>query len=97
MTERQLEMAIVRMAETFGWKVHTIADSRSLRSHTGVGYPDLTMVRGNRIVAAELKAAKGRVRKGQEEWLTDFREAGAEAYLWRPEHWTNGEVEKVLR
>lgn len=97
MSERQLEKAIVQLAELRQWWVHTIADSRSLRSHTGGGFPDLALVRGPRLVFAELKSAKGRVRETQYEWLTKLQGAGAECYLWRPADWTNGAIEAILR
>lgn len=96
MTERQLEAAIVKLATLMGWMVYTVADSRSQRSHHP-GYPDLTMVRGDRLVVAELKSEKGRLRPGQQEWLDAFCAAGAEAYLWKPADWRSGRVECVLR
>ena len=96
MTERQLSKAVVELATRIGWRVHTLSDSRSLRSHHP-GFPDLFMVRGPRMVAAELKSATGRFRAGQHEWLVALETAGAEVYLWRPKDWCDGSIERCLR
>ena len=99
MTERQLSKAVVELAERLGWRVFTISHTKAagLRSHTGLGYPDLTMVRRGRLMFVELKAEKGRMRPGQEEWLQDLRAAGAWTHVWRPEDWRSGHVETWLR
>ncbi len=93
MTERQLQAAIVDTARLLGWRAYHTHDSR--RSEPG--YPDLTLVRGRRLIFAELKTAKGRVAPGQQTWLDELSNARAETYLWRPDDWTSGEVERVLR
>ena len=96
MTERQLSKAIVELATRLGWRVHTLSDSRSLRSHHP-GFPDLFMVHKGRALAAELKSEKGRMRPGQQEWIDMLCAAGVPAYVWRPAHWRSGRVEEVLR
>ena len=81
-TEKEFSQQIVDAARTFGWKVY-----RTWRSiHSPAGYPDLTMVRRDRIVFAELKSEKGKPpTDAQEEWLQVLREVGTcEVYLWRP-------------
>jgi hypothetical protein len=66
----------------------------------GAGWPDLVLVREargdreGRVVFAELKTDRGRVRPGQVEWIRCLQSAGAEAYLWRPGDWKF--VERVL-
>lgn len=42
----------------------------------GRGFPDLLLIRGPRLVVAELKTEKGRMGPGQPEWLEAFRELG---------------------
>lgn len=50
-----------------------------------VGYPDWTLVRGDRLIFAELKSDTGRFTAGQPEWLDALRLVpGAEVYVWRP-------------
>ena len=60
------------------------------------GFPDLIMVRGPRIVFAELKAERGTTTPEQEHWLDVLRLAGAETYVWKPADWISGEIEAVL-
>ena len=96
MSERQLSRAVVELATRLGWMVHTLSDSRSLRSHHP-GWPDLFMVRGVRALAVELKAERGRMREGQQGWLDALRGADIEVCVWRPADWHSGEVECVLR
>ncbi len=40
-----------------------------------------------RIVWAELKRERGRLRPTQRRILADLRRAGAEVYLWKPSDW----------
>ena len=47
------------------------------------GFPDLVMVR-ERVVFAELKTDKCRLRPKQVECLDALEKAGAEVYVWRP-------------
>jgi VRR-NUC domain len=91
-SERAFQGAVLEYGELVGWRCYHTHDSR--RSHAG--YPDLTMVRGDRLVFAELKAETGRVRPAQAEWLAALERCGAvETYLWRPSSWP--EIERVLR
>lgn len=70
-----------------GWRTPVAAD--------GKGFPDLVLVR-DRIVVAEIKGSD-RVKPEQRAWLDAFRLAGTEAYVWTPETWAAGEVERILR
>jgi len=80
LTEKQFSQQVVDVGKTFGWLVY-----RTWRSiHSPAGFPDLTMVKGERLIFAELKSAKGKVSPKQEEWL-DALKAVAETYLWRPD------------
>lgn len=100
MTERELSKAVVQLAETLGWKVFTISNSKAAaqRSHTGVGFPDLLMVRNGRLAAVELKTEKGKLRPEQKEWLMQIAGVqGCDAYEWRPRHWSDGTIERVLK
>ena len=103
MTEAELQDAIADMARTFGWMVAHARPARTNRGwrtpwqYDGKGFPDLTMVRRERLIFAELKAARGRVAPEQHTWLSCLRRTYAEVYVWTPEHWLDGVVDEVLR
>ena len=81
-TEAQFQKSVTLVAEEAGWFVYHDYDSR----RSSPGFPDLTMVsEDGRIIFAELKSQKGRVKKEQQAWLDRLGEnPGVEVYLWRP-------------
>ena len=78
--EREFQAHVVEMAEALGWLVFHPYDSR--RSQPG--FPDLCMVRGGRLIFAELKTSKGRLTHTQRSWIMALGETAAETYVWRP-------------
>ena len=64
-TEAQFQRTVTEYAALTGWLWYHTHDSR--RSHAG--FPDLCLVRGDRLIFAELKSERGRVRLEQEAWL----------------------------
>jgi hypothetical protein len=105
-SEAELMQAVIDCAHLLGWKV---AHFRPAMTHgrwstpvsaDGAGFPDLVLVRGGRVIFAELKAAKGRVRPEQTEWLNALLLADGptvRTYTWRPDDWFAGRIEDVLR
>lgn len=90
-TESQFQTHVLNLARSLGWLVYHSWTS----VHSAKGFPDLVMVRGERMVCAELKSAKGKVSPEQEAWLAAMgRVTGVEAYIWRPADWDR--VEEVL-
>lgn len=83
LSEREFMAQVVAFAKLHGWKVYHTHDSRRSES----GFPDLVMVRRGEILFAELKVGKGKPTDAQWAWLCDLREAHAQAWVWRPEHW----------
>lgn len=76
-----------------GWRIYHTRDSRGSYS----GFPDLTMVRGPRLVFAELKSDRGIVSSEQAEWLAALRRVEVvEVAVWRPEDWRAGVIEGRL-
>ena len=61
----------------------------------GAGFPDLIMLRHNRRIMAELKAAKGKTTIEQAKWLESARIADFEVYIWRPENIE--QIEAILK
>ena len=103
MTETEHQNQIIDLAHLYGWKVAHFRPAWSRdgkRCMTavqadGTGWPDLTLVKGSRLIFAEVKSDKGKVSSAQAGWLTDLKMTGhAEVYLWRPEDWS--EIQEVL-
>lgn len=94
-TEKQFQAAVVEYAEPMGWRTFHPFDSR----RSNPGFPDLTMVRRERLIFAELKRHTGRVSSAQSAWLmalarVDPAADRIEVHLWRPSDWP--EIEGVL-
>ena len=92
--ENDLRDAVRQYAELNGWLAYFTADSR----RSPPGFPDLCMVRGLRMVFAELKRDhREKPTDAQEAWLEALRGVGGpvEVYVWRPSDWP--EIEATLR
>ena len=80
MKEKDFQAQVIRIAKALGWLIYHTYDSR--RSEPG--FPDLVMVRGDRILYRELKTEKGRLAPHQKIWGEKLSEAGADYEVWRP-------------
>jgi hypothetical protein len=79
-SEAEFQRQVLDVAKLFRWTVyHPMLSKWSER-----GFPDLTMVRGSRLIFAELKRENGKVSEHQERWLGLLKGARQEVYLWRP-------------
>jgi hypothetical protein len=97
LSEAAFQAQVVGLARFHGWRVYHAPDNRPAGktgrpqrtvSPDARGFPDLICVRGPRIVAAELKAERGRVAPEQSAWLQALEQApGVETYIWRPRDW----------
>ena len=109
MSEADLMENVIAQALTCGWIVAHINDRMySLAMAAGrpdvmagaKGLPDLIMARRGRVIFAELKSTKGKVRPDQQMWLDELTaripDATHEVYTWRPADWQSGEIERVL-
>jgi hypothetical protein len=100
-TEAYFQRAVIEAAQLLGWRVAHFRPARTRRgwrtpiAADGAGFPDLIAVRGSRLIAAELKSDRGRLRPEQAHWLEALAAAGAEAHTWRPADWAA--IAKVLR
>jgi predicted carbohydrate-binding protein with CBM5 and CBM33 domain len=80
-TEKQWREAVVRFAEWHGWKVYWTWSS----VHSPKGFPDLVLVRGERLIFAELKTEQGVLRGPQEQWCQALMAVPCtEYFIWRP-------------
>lgn len=81
------------------WRTPVAAD--------GKGFPDLVMVSAHAIFFIELKSEKGRLTPEQRDWLDrlshknhdwDWNEGCTlNTMVWKPDHWKDGTIEKLLR
>jgi hypothetical protein len=78
----------VGLAGLRGWLAYHTHDSR----RSAPGFPDLVMLRGLRLLVAELKVGRNRLTRDQAVWLAAFRAAGVECHEWRPDDWPEIEV-----
>lgn len=94
-TEAGFQAAVIRLAKVRGWTVAHFRTSRTVSKRgrvryqtavaaDGTGFPDLVLVRGHRLLFAELKTDTGRLRAEQRAWLDQLEETEAEVYVWRP-------------
>lgn len=92
LSEKDWQARVVDLAQLRGWRhFHAYSNRRS-----PAGWPDLAMVRAGRLILAELKTERGRIRPEQHQWLDALREVpGVEVHLWRPSAWP--QVQAVLR
>lgn len=82
-TERDFQQAIVDLAHLKGWYVYHTYDSR----RSAAGWPDLVLLRPPRIIIAEVKSAKGRLRTAQRDVLQMLDGCDIETHVWRPADW----------
>lgn len=90
--EGEFQDALIAYAEARGWLVYHTHDSRWSQS----GFPDLVMLRENRIVIAELKAGSNTTTPEQDRWPRAWLDAGSQVSVWRAGEGDGLEIERVL-
>lgn len=85
-TEGQFQsLWVVPLARSLGWTVHvTLKRVRRASIVADPDWPDLEMLRGPRMIFAELKQDHGKLSPGQRKMLEMLNVAGQEVYLWTP-------------
>ena len=93
MTEAALQQAIIDLARWCGYLHWHDNDSR----RNLPGFPDLVLIhtRTGRLIFIEVKSDKGRLRPKQQVWL-ELLGIHHEVYVWRPVHWQNETIRRVL-
>lgn len=91
LTEADFLRQVIDLARLLGWRTAHFRPAWSGRGWRtpvqgdGVGFPDLVLVRRERLIAAELKREVGGVvSPAQLAWLAAFDSAGLETAIWRP-------------
>ena len=93
---------IIALAQQCGWLVQHARPARTAKGwqtpiQGDAGFPDLCMVRGGRLIFAELKSTGKQPGPEQREWLDRLQvSAGVELYVWRPDSWNSGAIAEVL-
>jgi hypothetical protein len=87
-SERDFQQTVTDALTAFGWRWVLFRPARTERGwRTALsgspGYPDISAVRGDRILFVELKSANGKMRDEQRAWLSALGAAGAEIHCWR--------------
>jgi len=94
MSEAELQANVRELARVRGWKCYHTHDAR----RSDVGFPDLVLVRENRLLFVELKSEKGKPSPAQIEWLHVLMlTRRVETFLWKPSQWLDGTIEGMLR
>lgn len=104
MTERDFQRSMIDLAHMLGWRVAHFRPAKTAKGWRtpveadGAGWPDLILCRGDRIIAAELKAGRNKTTAQQDDWLARLAATGVEVFVWRPENLRNSnEIFEVLR
>ncbi len=93
LSESAFQTCLVNWARKHGWLVHHARTAResSGRYATPIqgdkGFPDLVLVKEGRVVFAELKSERGRIKPDQVRWRDAITKGAVEYYLWRPSDW----------
>ena len=90
-TEMDFQQTITSLAKLRGWMVYHTYDSRKGTP----GFPDLVLVRGERILYREVKTQIGKLSGSQRAWLDGLEQGGANVAIWRPSDWD--EIDAALR
>lgn len=95
MSEDELLANIKILAPLTGWRFYHTHNSQ----HSVAGFPDVVLlsVSQRRLIYAELKRENGRQTPAQEYWASDLRTLGCEFALWRPRHWFDDTIRRVLQ
>lgn len=100
MNEEQFTRQVIQLAQLRGWRTLHIRPARTAGGWRtpvqgdGKGFPDLLMIRGHSVIAAELKVGKGKLTPEQDRWLSDLENAGVTVFRWTERDWP--EIETVL-
>lgn len=82
---------VIDLAQTLGWRVAHFRPSptgkgwRTAVEADGAGFPDLVLVKGDRVLFREVKSGRGKLTEAQQRWLDALCRAGMDAKLWRLE------------
>ena len=101
MTESQFQKTVTDALSVCGWRWTHFRPGRTVRGgwrtplSGSSGYPDITAVRGDRILWLELKTEAGRLTQEQANWCAAIGTAGGSVHVVRPSDWPM--LEELIR
>jgi hypothetical protein len=88
-SEALFQQQVIDYARMRGWLVYHTHNSRK----SAKGFPDIVAVRRSRLIFAELKDERSRLRGEQHEWLDALdKVVDVGVYVWRP-----SDLDEILR
>ena len=92
-SEQEFQTQVVDLARRFGWRYFharpgmTKGGRWATQMSGDVGYPDLTLVRDDQLIFAELKSDAGTATDQQMKWFYALNDVEyVSSMLWRPHH-----------
>ena len=90
-SEKAFMAEIRKLAAEYGWMCYHTHDSRK----SDEGWPDLVLLKGGRLIIAELKTEKGVLTTKQTLWIDALRNVrGIKVEVWRPSD--GPEIRRIL-
>jgi hypothetical protein len=91
-SEASFQRRLTDLAEELGWEWMHIGRvgkyvANGAKGTLGSGWPDLTLLRGSRLLFVELKAQQGPGLTVTQKLVLGRLSMAAEAYVWRPSDW----------
>ncbi len=93
MKEDEWQAQIIEISQRLGWMVAHFRPARTKDgwatpvSADGKGFPDLIMLKGERMIVIECKSEKGKVSPEQTVWLEAFAKVTRNVHTLRPSEW----------
>ena len=89
MTESEWQQKVLLAALKLGWQTMHIGrtgkhQAVGAKGTLGIGWPDLTLVKGGRLIFAELKGQKAPPPTAAQKQVLHQLSRWAEVYVWRP-------------
>ena len=102
MSEKEYSKQIEHLFKLFGWRYSHFRPAWTTKGwRTAIsgnaGFPDYVMVKGGRLIFAEIKSGGNKPSLEQWEWLEALGRAGAEVYLWHEGEDTLESIAEILR
>ncbi len=101
--EKVFTAQVISLARHLGWRCAHFRPAMDSKGKwktavqgDGVGFPDLVLIRHDKLIFAELKSLNGKVSDEQARWLVDLAACNVTmSTIWRPSDYD--EIERILR